>query len=115
MPSELETWGRTAVEAMSSGIPVVANPTPGLRECCGAAAIYVDRGDLEGWIGALRRLKSDRKYYNTQSKLALERSRALDPKPVKAQIEDWLEHNVIPARRSGGSPLTAAEKNLLFR
>jgi glycosyltransferase involved in cell wall biosynthesis len=114
MPSSQETWGRTAVEAMSSGIPVVANPTPGLRECCGKAAIYVPRDDLSAWIGALRRLKEDRKYFNTRAKLALERSRALDPKPVAAQIEDWLEHTVIPAKRAG-KPLTAAEKNLMFR
>jgi glycosyltransferase involved in cell wall biosynthesis len=115
MPSELETWGRTAVEAMSSGIPVVVSPTPGLRECCGEAAIYVRRNDLEGWIGALRRLKEDRKYFQTRAKLALERSRALDPRPVAAQIEDWLEHTVIPARQKDGRPLAALEKNLLFR
>ena len=114
MPSSQETWGRTAVEAMSSGIPVLANPTPGLRECCGKAAIYVPRDDLGAWIRALRRLKEDRKYFNTRTKLALERSRALDPNPVAAQIEDWLEHSVIPAKRAG-YPLTAAEKNLLFR
>lgn len=115
MPSMLETWGRTAVEAMSSGIPVIANPTPGLRECCGSAAIYVDRDDLRGWIDALRRLKSDRKHYDTQCKLALERSRALDPKPVLAQIEDWLENSVVPAQRKNGTHLTPYEKNMLFR
>lgn len=115
MPSEHETWGRTAVEAMSSGIPVIANPTPGLRECCAGGAIYIGRDDLEGWIGALRRLKDDRKHYNYHSKLALERSRALDPRPVAKQIESWLEGTVIPARRPGARPLAAAEKNLLFR
>jgi len=114
MPSELETWGRTAVEAMSSGIPVLASPTPGLRECCGGAAVYVPRDDLEGWIGALRRLKEDRKYYNTRSKVALERSRALDPRPVAAQVEDWLESTVIPSK-APGRPLTGVEKILLFR
>jgi glycosyltransferase involved in cell wall biosynthesis len=114
MPSEQETWGRTAVEAMSSGIPVLANPTPGLRECCGKAAIYIPRDDLSGWVGALRRLKEDRKYFNTRSKFALERSRALDPKPVASQIEEWLENTVIPAKRQGRY-LSITEKNLLFR
>jgi len=114
MPSDKETWGRTAVEAMSSGIPVIANPTPGLRECCGDAAIYVKRDDLEGWIDTIRRLRDDRKYYNTRSKAALERSRALDPRPVAAQIEDWLEHVVLPTK-SQGLPLSSSEKNLLFR
>lgn len=114
MPSKDETWGRTAVEAMSSGIPMVVHPTPGLRECCGGAAIYVDRGDLEGWINAVRRMKDDQKWYNERSKVALDRARALDPRPVLANIEDWLEHQVVPSRQAG-RPLTAAEKNLLFR
>jgi glycosyltransferase involved in cell wall biosynthesis len=114
MPSKAETWGRTAVEAMSSGIPVVVSPTPGLRECCGEAALYVSRDDPEGWVTTLRSLKDNQEFYNKRSKKALERARALDPRPVLAQIEDWLENTVAPAQRPGRS-LTAVEKNLLFR
>jgi glycosyltransferase involved in cell wall biosynthesis len=114
MPSKAETWGRTAVEAMSSGIPVVVSPTPGLRECCGEAALYVSRDDPEGWVTTLRSLKDNQEFYNKRSKKALERARALDPRPVLAQIEDWLENTVAPAQRPG-RPLTAVEKNLLFR
>jgi glycosyltransferase involved in cell wall biosynthesis len=114
MPSLKETWGRTAVEAMASGIPVVVSPTPGLRECCGAAAVYVDRYDLEGWVTALRKLKDDLEWYKSRSKIALERARALDPRPVLASIEDWLETQVAPSR-APLRELSAAEKNLLFR
>ena len=56
MPSRMETWGRTAVEAMCSGIPVIAHPTPGLCESLGSAGIFVDRSDLGGWIDAIRSL-----------------------------------------------------------
>lgn len=116
MPSKAETWGRTAVEAMSSGIPVVVSPTPGLRECCGDAAIYVSRDDPEGWVTTLRSLKDNQEFYNKRSKISLERARALDPRPVLAQIEDWLENTVAPAQtQTKGRPLTAVEKNLLFR
>jgi glycosyltransferase involved in cell wall biosynthesis len=115
MPSAVETWGRTAVEAMSSGIPVVVSPTPGLKECCGAAAIYVDRDDLEGWVRTLRRLKADSEFYKSRSKAAFERARALDPRPVQESIEDWLESKVLPSASPAGRPLTAAEKNMLFR
>jgi glycosyltransferase involved in cell wall biosynthesis len=114
MPSLKETWGRTAVEAMASGIPAVVSPTPGLRECCGAAAVYVDRYDLEGWVTALRKLKDDPEWYKSRSKIALERARALDPRPVLANIEEWLETQVAPSR-TPLRELSAAEKNLLFR
>lgn len=114
MPSKEETWGRTAVEAMSSGIPVVVSATPGLRECCGGAALYVDRNDLDGWVQTLRTLKDDTGFYNKRAKLAMERAVALDPRPVLANIEQWLEETVLPSKRPG-SQLTSFEKNLLFR
>lgn len=56
MPSEYETWGMVGMEAMASGIPVIAHPTPGLRESLGPAGIFVDRGDLAGWQQAIRTL-----------------------------------------------------------
>lgn len=56
MPSSYESWGRTAVEAMCSGIPVIAHPTPGLVESLGFAGTFVDRDDLDGWERQIRRL-----------------------------------------------------------
>ena len=41
MPSQEETWGRVAIEAISSGIPVIANPTEGLREALDYCGIYI--------------------------------------------------------------------------
>jgi glycosyltransferase involved in cell wall biosynthesis len=114
MPSRKETWGRTAVEAMASGIPLIVSPTPGLRECCGDAALYIDRRDVAGWTTALRTLKSDRAFYDARSKLCLARAHALDPQPVCERIATWLETTVVPSR-AAGRPLTALEKNLLFR
>ena len=77
MPSKLETWGRTAVEAMCSGIPVIAHPTPGLRESLGEAGIFVDRGDLAGWIDAIRSLE-DPAAWAAASDRALRRADELD-------------------------------------
>lgn len=113
MPSRVETWGRTAVEAMSSGIPVVATPTPGLRECCQDAAIYVDRNDVNGWIQTVRKLWDDSEHYNKRSTVALDRSRALDPLPGLESCRDWMEKTVVPAQITGHPP-SWMEKNLLF-
>lgn len=56
MPSERETYGRVGVEAMCSGIPVIAHPTPGLAEALGDAALFVDRADGQGWLDAIDQL-----------------------------------------------------------
>ncbi|EMF20419.1 glycosyl transferase, group 1 [Streptomyces gancidicus BKS 13-15] len=56
MPSTTESYGRTGVEAMASGIPVIASPLPGMREAFGTAARYIDREDTEGWVAEIRRL-----------------------------------------------------------
>jgi len=114
MPSKEETWGRTAVEAMSSGIPLVVSPTPGLKECCGDAALYCDRADLDAWVVTLRKLKDDVGFYNTRSTIALERARTLDPLPEIKRMEKWLETTVQPSAQPGRLP-TTIEKNLLFR
>lgn len=45
MLSDQESYGRVAQEAMINGIPVISTETAGVRECCGDAAIYVDRDD----------------------------------------------------------------------
>src|SRR5690606_19054142 len=56
VPSSYESWGRVASEAICSGIPVVAHPTPGLRECLGDAGLFVDRRDVDGWVRTLANL-----------------------------------------------------------
>jgi glycosyltransferase involved in cell wall biosynthesis len=62
VPSAYESWGRVASEALCSGIPVIATPTPGLVENLGDAGIFIDRADTDGWIGAIRRLQEPAAY-----------------------------------------------------
>jgi len=78
MPSTYESWGRVGVEAMASGIPVVASPTPGLREALGGAGTFVAVDDLDGWESALRKLAGERAW-RAASRRALARSAELDP------------------------------------
>ncbi|MBQ1163612.1 glycosyltransferase, partial [Streptomyces sp. A73] len=59
MPRSYESWGRAGCEALASGIPVEAHPTPGLCESLGEAGVYVDRNDLDGYEAVLRKLLED--------------------------------------------------------
>jgi hypothetical protein len=67
VPSRIETWGRAALEACASGIPVVASPTEGLFECLGFAGLYCKRDDIDAWVATLRKLE-DRNFYERQAK-----------------------------------------------
>mgnify|MGYP000893367675 CR=1 len=77
-PSLHETWGRVGVEAMASGIPVIAHPTPGLRESLGEAGVFVDRDDVDGWVAEIERLQ-DPAEWAAASVRALARSAELHP------------------------------------
>jgi glycosyltransferase involved in cell wall biosynthesis len=87
MPSDYESWGRVGVEAMCSGIPVVAHPTEGLRESLGPAGIFCDRDDTDAWQAAIERLDNSRSYA-AASRRALARSEELDP---AADLDAWCQ------------------------
>lgn len=76
MPSKYESWGRTATEAMASGIPVICHPNFGLKENCGEAALYVPREKPEDWVTAIKEIE---KKYKTFSKRASQRAEKLRP------------------------------------
>lgn len=86
MPSSYESWGRVGVEAFASGIPVVANPTPGLSESLADAGIFVEREDIAGHELVLRKLLTDPAEYKLASKRARARSAELDP---TAELAQW--------------------------
>ena len=79
MPSSYESWGRAGVEALASGIPVIAHPTPGLCESLGEAGVFIDLRDVDGYEMAIRKLLSSRTEYALVSKRAKARSAELDP------------------------------------
>lgn len=94
VPSHYESWGRVAVEAMASGIPVVANPTPGLRESMtsptlGGCALFVDEDDHDGWVEALRSL-DDPDLYDEWSQRSLARSAELDEQ-ADADLDEFAD------------------------
>jgi glycosyltransferase involved in cell wall biosynthesis len=90
MPSRAETWGMVAVEAMASGIPVLARPTAGLRESLGRAGNYPTDDSLDAWQDALARLLSQRGWAGAAAR-ARRRSRELDPAAERRTFADALE------------------------
>lgn len=92
VPSKEESWGRVAVEAMSSGIPVIAHPTPGLLESCDSAGIFCDRNNISAWIKEIRRLKEDAAWRKQVSEKCLARAQDLDPKDQLDKMATWLSN-----------------------
>lgn len=82
VPSIYESYGRVAVEASASGIPVIANATPGLKEALGVTGIFPARKEpllletrselsvdnLEAWADALTDVLTNWKGYSTRAK-----------------------------------------------
>lgn len=106
-PSWYESWGLAPVEAMHSGIPVVAHPTPGLVEALtsptlGPCAIFVDRDDDDAWVDALHRLRNVQTW-RKWSKLSYARSAELDEQATGDldRLDAW-------ARDLAGFPSRAA-------
>lgn len=85
VPSQYESWSRCAIEAATSGIPVIASPTPGLRESLGEAGIFVERDDIAGWCRRIDNLDEDRAYRTASEAV---RARAAE---LEASSEQELE------------------------
>ncbi len=88
-----ESWGMVGVEAMCSGIPVIAHPTPGLLESLSYAGIFIDREDINGWVEAIKRL-DDPEVYRKHSELALKRAAELDPNPQIDRLADLIRERI---------------------
>ncbi|MEU6394827.1 glycosyltransferase family 4 protein [Streptomyces sp. NPDC046939] len=87
MPSIYESWGRVAIEACASGIPVIAHPTPGLVEALGEAGIFAYRDDLNAWTDALNHLSRPR-HWRAASRRAAARSAALS---ATDDLDGWCD------------------------
>jgi hypothetical protein len=105
VPSEYESWGRCAVEAMAAGIPVVAAPTRGLLESLGDAAIFVELdAGIDAWMAALEIL-DDARTYRRWSNRARDRARLLDAQS-RQDLDTW--DRMIRASASAGRVSSAA-------
>lgn len=91
MPSDRETWGRVAVEAMCSGIPVIATDDEWSRESIGDAGFLLPRTDIATWRDTIRSLLDDPAAYAEASKRARARADELDPAEDLARFCEAVE------------------------
>jgi len=92
MPSEYESWGRTAIEACCSGIPVIANPTDGLSESLSDAGIYIKRNNIKAWAEKIKELMTDKKEYLEAGNKCKKRALELEDQSLKEleSVEQFL-------------------------
>jgi len=62
IPSKWESYGRVAVEAAASGIPIIASPNAGTIDAVGFAGIYANRSDPDEWVRAIESLTNLDRY-----------------------------------------------------
>lgn len=88
-PSRGETWNLSVAEACSSGIPVIANDVPGLREPLGGAGIFIDRHLVDTWETMLRMLLEDQNLWQGYARRAQHRAMQLDVE-AEATARAWI-------------------------
>lgn len=101
MPSWYESYGRTAIEAAASGIPVICNETPGLREALGDAGIYCDRKNIKEWVFAIKMLDYEPEYQK-QSDIVRKRALSMNPDKELNELIKFINHeckNIENARK----------------
>lgn len=99
MPSVYESYGMVAIEAAHSGIPVIANPTPGLMESLSYAGTFADRDDLDTWERSLRSVLQP-ETWQPLSAVAKRRAVELDPRVDLAAWVSALEDLVTRRKES---------------
>ncbi|WP_306952567.1 glycosyltransferase family 4 protein [Streptomyces sp. B4I13] len=90
VPSVYESYGMAGVEALASGIPVIAHPTPGLREALGDGATFIDRDDVRSWAAAISELYPDGDRRAEATRAALARSAFLADR-MSVELKQWVE------------------------
>lgn len=91
-PSEFESYSQASMEAIQCGIPVLANPTTGVKENLSYAGIFIDRNDVGNYANKILYLLNNNAAYNQQSELCLKRANAVAEMSEKELIgfNEWL-------------------------
>ncbi len=75
LPSFMEGFGLTVLEAAACGVPITCSDIPSLREVAGQAADYFDPSNLQNMIDVINNLISNPERLEELANLALSRSK----------------------------------------
>lgn len=90
IPSRYESYGKVVVEAMASGIPVIASNTPGLTESLGAGGSLISRTNPLAWHRRVRALMDNEDEWQRASAAALARSDVIEAGRV-VEMATWVD------------------------
>lgn len=91
MPSQYESYGRTAVEALVSGIPVIAAPTPGLKESLNGSGVFCDL-NIDRWVEMIKSLDEPAEYKKASERCV---KRFNEIQETTAKELDEMEHFIM--------------------
>ena len=91
LPSDVESFGLSALEALATGVPVVGSNTGGLPEVVehGVSGFLAAPGDVEALAAGALALLSDPAKWKAASAAARERARTFDIRKVVPQYEEF--------------------------
>lgn len=92
VPSEFESYSQCATEAMACGIPVIAHPTPGLKENLAYAGLFISRDGITSYANKILYLINNKEAYNQQSDKCLRRANNMHEMSIKELniFDNWL-------------------------
>lgn len=91
VPSIYESYGMVGLEAASLGIPVLAAPTPGLRESLRTAGWFIERDNITGYADAITLLMNDSREYSLWSQRVMNRFEEIDSAGELAMLVETVE------------------------
>lgn len=85
--SHWEGFGLTAVEMMAGGLPVVASDVEGVKQVVEGAGLLFPHGNYEKLAEIVKRLLSDKSYYEIVKRKCIERSKMYD---IKTMVDSYI-------------------------
>ena len=85
--SHWEGFGLTAVEMMAGGLPVVASDVEGVKQVVEGAGVLFPHGDYEKLAEIVKKLLSDRSYYEVVKRKCIDRSKMYD---INTMVESYM-------------------------